>query len=163
MSIADYIGVAGFALAVLTFALTRWERRVRLGFEFFTDWDKRFRDEFVGDNGDPIVIARVINTGQVPVILDRESFVFLGEKKRVPQFNADFFGKDAIPAPLNPGQCLEVGILLEAFAGLVEAGEKDIVPLGLEVKDVSGRTFRSKDKFELLMEVHEIQTRNWRS
>lgn len=160
MSIADYIGLAGFALAALTFALTRWERRMQLGFEFFTDWDKRFRDEFTEPNDDPIMIARVVNAGQTPIILDRESFVFLGDQRRVPQYMADFFGKETIPVPLNPGQCLEIGILLEAFASLVKAGPKDCVSIGLEVKNVSGKTFRSKENFELLMEVHEISTRN---
>ncbi|DAB29196.1 MAG TPA: hypothetical protein CFH84_10760 [Sulfurimonas sp. UBA12504] len=156
MNIADVIGVLGFVLALFTFVLTRWERRRKLSIEFFTDHGRLFKDER-GDNDEgTILVARLINTGGKPIIVNRESFVFIGNNKKVEWHRTDVFGKETFPSPLNPGDKAEIGIYVNSFAELLGAATLDKIKLSLELKDINRHNYKLGKNFTLLLEVDEV-------
>ncbi len=150
------IGICGFVLAAITFGLTRWERRRSLSVEFFTDWGKMFQDERGDKNEDPILVARIVNTGQQLMIIDRDSFEFFGDDRLVEWHQLDFFGRMDLPSPIAPGAKAEVGVYVSGFAFMLDAGPKDRIKLSLGFCDHSGRRYKSPKKYELLLEVDEV-------
>ena len=137
MDLAGVIGILGFCLTLAIVLLTRWERRRQLAVEFFTDHDKLFRDERGDDDEHPVLVARIINTGGKQVLIDRNSFVFIGNGRPVEWYKTDFFGRENLPSSLNPGDKTEIGMYVESFAGLLDAGSEDRLALALELKDTS--------------------------
>ncbi|MCP4571781.1 MAG: hypothetical protein GY838_05460 [bacterium] len=159
MSIADLVGVLGFVVALSTFILTRWERRRKIEYRIYTDRDQRFLDVVDDRENNPILLVEIINTGKQYLVLDRDSFVFYSNRASIPWYEVDFFGREDVPSPLCPGEKAEVGILLKAFCNCYGSETQGPVPVGFEVSDVDGNTYRTSDKFVLLPQVGEIEAR----
>lgn len=158
MDVAGIVGILGFALALGILVLTRYERRTQLAVEFFTDWGALFMEERGEGDENPVLVARVINTGSKHVIIDRDSFVFVGNGQPVKWYTSDFFGRETLPAPLVPGAKAEVGMYVEAFADCLNADrDHDRLVLGLELRDISGRKYNLSTDSELLLEVDEVR------
>lgn len=156
MNWPEVIGVLGFVLSVITFALTRWERRKNLTVDLLVDHGTRFRSEVGADNEDDLIIARFINDGQRPVVLDRDSFTFYGNRHPVKWHELDCLGRDTLPSPLNPGTHCEIGIFVDAFAHQVGAAPRSAVEISIEVKDLGGKRYLPRSTHTLLLEVNEI-------
>ena len=75
MTWPEMVGVLGFALSVVTFVLTRWERRKHLTVDLLVDHGTRFRSELGAESEEDLIIARFINDGQQPVVIDRDESV----------------------------------------------------------------------------------------
>lgn len=157
MKLTEVIGVLGFLLGVVTFALTRWERRKKLTIDLFVDHGTRFREEIEQDCFDSILVARFINDGQRPIAIDSNSLMFNGNGRQVPFWKTDCFGKDTFPTVLTMGASAEVGIFIESFAHLIEATPNSEVEVSVTVRDLAGKCYRPTAHHILLLEVEEIK------
>ena len=160
MKLTEAIGVLGFALSIITFALTRWERRKKITIDMFIDHGTRFREEIDKESEDPILIVRFINDGQRPIVIDCNSLVFYGNEHPVPWWKTDCLGKNTFPPILNTGVPGEVGIFLESFVQLVGAPPNSEVEVSVTVKDIDGKCYRPTSIYNLLLEVNEINHYN---
>lgn len=163
MSLAELLGVLGFGLSIVVFALTRWERRKTLvvdieSFHRKVD-DEKFKDEVGGWAGGMLVI-RVMNIGAKAIVIAKDSIEISGPKKKVGLYGTDWFGLNTIPYPLNAGDSFEVGLSLESFTFFQgyksEDLSKDKFPISVTLSDIEGKSYKTRSKYRLLLEVGEV-------
>lgn len=119
--------------------------------------NQKFKNE-ITDCEEIMLLIRVINTGQQPVALDKNTFKIIGPKKKVNTYEIDWFGLNDIPYPLNSGQSFEVGIFIDSFKWTQGCEEylEDSIPISAEVSDIQGKLYRTKSKCKLLLSVNDI-------
>ncbi|HGS4906417.1 hypothetical protein [Vibrio aestuarianus] len=158
--VAKIAGVLGFIISVLTFCLTRYERRANCVVEIVIGDLSSYSEEFSPDEEllEETLKIRVTNIGGQPVILKPESFYFsaLGKRVSKSQNRIDWFGIGKLSSPLNPGTSCDVGTITDSV--LEELGFKSLdqycnqtdfaktdVPIEAGVSDLKGRSYKSKD------------------
>ena len=161
MDIANILGILGFILAVIVFVLTRWKRRKILSIDLEctnTEINDKFKREIEGSS-ESVLIVRVINTGSRPIAIDKNSIKAVGPKKSVEYHETDWLGPEKIPHPLSPNQSFEVGLFLETFKLFqgCEKISKGKLPISVELKDIDGKLYKPKNKYELFLEVDEVE------
>lgn len=165
MSLADYVGVLGFVLALCVFVLTRVERRKSLLIEIRSDYSELFPDE----QDDPefgILLIRFINTSNKMILLDPQT-ITVSSNEECHDFRYNYggwYGLGKPLSPLGPGDSCQVGLDLRELDTVfsIDHLSKDDVPLEVSVEDVTGKRFRSREKFIYLPEVSEIVRRKTR-
>jgi len=156
-SIAKIAGVLGFIISVMTFALTRYERRAKCVVEICIGDTSQFRDELCSEDYDELLKIRVTNIGGSSVILKAESFFFvaLDDKTVSYQGKIDWLGLDSLPSPLNPGESCEVAVFTDSLLEILSFSRLDKycntsdamktnVDIIAGVKDLSNKTYISK-------------------
>ncbi|EKZ8663561.1 TPA: hypothetical protein O4G69_004419 [Vibrio alginolyticus] len=158
-TVTKVVGVLGFIISVLTFCLTRYERRSNCVVEIVVSDLASYSAEFSSDDDliEETLKIRVTNIGGQPVILKPESFYFSALDKTISQFQnrIDWFGIGQLLSPLNPGTSCDVGVITDSI--LEELGFKSLdqycnqtefarteVPIEVGVSDLRGRVYKSK-------------------
>jgi hypothetical protein len=161
MDFVNVIGILGFILSVVVFALTRWERRKILTIDLecvsgeLTDKFKEEAGEFI----ETMLVIRVMNTGPRAIAIDKTSIKVIGPKKNVNTYDTDWFGLDRIPHPLSPNEHFEVGIFLETFTLFQDykGFSTDVIPISIELKDIENKLYTLSSRYELLLEVDDVR------
>ncbi|HHK8586716.1 TPA: hypothetical protein ACQYCL_003576 [Vibrio parahaemolyticus] len=156
-SIAKIAGVLGFIISVMTFALTRYERRAKCVVEICIGDSRQFRDELCTDDFNELIKIRVTNIGGSSVILKAESFFFfaLDDKTVSNQGKIDWLGLHSLPSPLKPGESCEVAVFTDALLDILNFSKLDKycnasnsmktnVDLLAGVKDLNNKAYISK-------------------
>lgn len=159
--IVDIIGILGFILGVFVFVLTRWEKRKRVAIELFRGDLERIDPDYTQDDVESgcIIGFRVVNLGFKAIAIDRNSVTISGNNRIIDISWTDWIGLDKIPAPLNPGTNFEVGMFVDAFESILGAHEfkkffnkedsdKCIITITAAFKDVEGKFYSSKNKYQ---------------
>lgn len=169
-ALASIAGVLGFFISVATFILTRIERRKNVVVEVYKGEYSEFRDtsedDLINDDTEMIKI-RLTNIGEMPVIVNPESFFIRGLGKEIKIHNTDWVGIEKIPSPLQVGCSSDVAIFLSAFEELLnlklldkfsntEEYEKTVVLLEVGFSDHKGKVFKS-NSFKYFYYVGEIE------
>ena len=164
MKLAEILGVLGFGLSIVVFALTRWERRKTLTMDIECVCGEVYGEKFKGEVGEYdeiMIVIRVMNVGARAVVIAKESIEITGPKKNVRVYDTDWYGINSIPYPLNPGESFEVGLFLESFTYFQgyknKEFSKDQLPVSVTLSDIEGKSYKTKSKYELLLEVNDIR------
>ncbi|UCC80373.1 MAG: hypothetical protein JSW64_03145 [Candidatus Zixiibacteriota bacterium] len=164
MTWKDILGILGFIFSILIFVLTRWERRKQLVINLYCDHLRKFRDEFIkstdSDPEESFIVIQVVNTGTKPIVIDKNTVRLLAQNKTI-QHGLDWFGKDKIPVPLNPGDQFEVGIFTEVLLGVLgqDKNTNGIFKISAELEDIQGKLYKTKNKYDFIGDVWEIEIR----
>ena len=158
-TVTKIVGVLGFIISVLTFCLTRYERRANCVVEIVVSDLANYSEEFSSDVDliEETLKIRVTNIGGQSVILKPESFYFLALDKTISQFQnrIDWFGIGKLPSPLNPGTSCDVGVTtdlilevlgfknLDQYCNQTEFARTE-VPIEVGVSDLKGHVYKSK-------------------
>ncbi|MEZ9392442.1 hypothetical protein AB4222_11090 [Vibrio splendidus] len=164
-------GVLGFIISVLTFGLTRYERRVSCVVEIVVGDLSSYSEEFSPDEDllEETLKIRITNIGGQPIILKPESFYFsaLGNKISQPEGRTDWFGTGKLPSPLNPGTSCDIGVITDSLLELLGFNNLDQycnqtdfaktnVAIEAGVSDLKGRIYKSKN-FTYFYYVHSLE------
>lgn len=157
--VAKIAGIIGLIISVLTFCLTRYERKANCVVEIVVGDLSSYSEEFspVQDLLEEALKIRVTNIGVRPVILKPESFYFsaLGKSVLQHQNSIDWFGIEKLPSPLNPGTACDIGTTtdsvleelgfksLEQYCNQIDFAKTDIA-LEAGVSDLKGHNYKSK-------------------
>ncbi|OCH14561.1 hypothetical protein A6E05_19130 [Aliivibrio sp. 1S165] len=157
--IVKIIGVLGFFISVITFVLTRYERRAKCIAEIVVGDLSNYSSELTSEADllEETLKIRITNIGGQPVILKPETFFFSALNKKITknQNELDWFGINQLPSPLNPGCSCEVGVITEGILSIL--GFEDLkkycnelehkkteIPIEVGVSDLNNRTYKSK-------------------
>lgn len=160
MKWTDVLGLLGFVLSVIVFVLTRWEHRKTLTVVVECAQGEKFKDE-AGEYNETMIVIRAMNVGARSIVIDKTSIEIEGPKKNVRTYETDWFGLDRIPHPLNPGESFEIGLFLESFTHFQGYESKehstDILAVSVNLSDIEGKSYKTKSKYELLLEANDIR------
>ncbi|ADV50594.1 hypothetical protein Celal_3328 [Cellulophaga algicola DSM 14237] len=163
IKLTEILGVFGFVLALVTFILTRIERRKKLSIDLYCqsleelDKDNEFNSDENGMKESRVIVLDIINQGAKTIAIDKNSIIILLNGHKI-QYELDWIGKQKFENPINPGQSYRFGVLLDAAIGIskIENRDKGRYKIRAELKDIDNKKYTSKKNFLLLLEVDEI-------
>lgn len=79
MTIANFIGICGFSLALLTLWADTLGAATEADYPSLHGYGTRFRDEIAAENENSLVIAQLCNTGSRSVVSDVPTRIFAGQ------------------------------------------------------------------------------------
>ena len=67
LSIADFIGIAGFIISIATFTITRFEKRKKLLIHLYRDYVENIdiNNEFLSHDGEDVITVDIINQCEI--------------------------------------------------------------------------------------------------
>ena len=144
-------GILGFVISVLTFALTRWERRARIEFGL----DEGSSDDFSEQMDEPIstINITVTNLGARAVHLDLRTLEVLSNGNTCAVWRQDHFGGTQREILLKPNDAETIGLPVKTFREELkiacpsrydERSFNFMQPLTVSVASTSGKVFSSK-------------------
>ena len=149
--LANIAGVLGFIISVFIFTLTRLERCKKCVVEIVIEHDYHFYKY-----QDEAIKIRITNIGGQPIIVNLDSFYFsaLNKSTTLNQNQIDWFCRDKIPSPLNPGSSCEIAVVTDILLDLLgfksldkyrnnEDADKTKVSIEAGFKDVNNKAYKS--------------------
>lgn len=164
IKITELLGVLGFVLAMITFIVTRLERRKKLLIDLYCDdLSKIDKDgEFLIQNGEPkderIIIIDIINSGSRTIAIDKNSLTINLNNRKIKTYHVDWVGMEEFENPINPGQNYKFGVFLDNTVeqSQITNRHKGMHKIHVELTDLDEKKYTSSKKFNLLLEVDEI-------
>ena len=152
MKITEYLGIVGFLFSLITFFLTRIERRkkltINLSVDFLNKIDKSWSDDSDFSPEQRIIVIDVINDGTRIIVLDKESVELVCNHKRI-KHGFDLIGKDKFTNPLKPGDNFSFGVFIDSVVDHSEILDRNngIYNISASVKDVKSKIYKSSKKY----------------
>ena len=149
--LAKLAGVLGFFISLVTFFLTRWERRAALDFGLQPGHSSDFDSD--SDESLETVNLAITNLGHQPTLLNMPTLEIRCNGNVLHAWREDYFGNQQQEVLLKPTERNVVGIPLVTFLkGLkIESPEKydersffALKPVRVRLKTIEGRQFESK-------------------
>ena len=145
-------GILGFVISVVTFALTRWERRARIEFGL----DEGSSDDFGEQMDEPMstVNITITNLGARAVHLDLRTLEVRSNGNACAVWRQDHFGGAQREILLKPNDAETIGLPAETFRGELKIAVPSrydersfyfMQPLTLSVASTGGKVFSSKN------------------
>jgi hypothetical protein len=162
--LTEILGVLGFALALITFIITRIERRRKLSIDLYCqsleelDKGNEFGFDENGMQEHRVIVVDVINQGAKTIAIDKNSITIILNGKEI-QYELDWIGKQNFENPINPGQNYKFGIFLDSAIGMsgIKNRHKGTHKIRAELKDIDNKKYTSNKNFELVLDVDEIE------
>lgn len=152
------VGALGFVISLLTFLLTRWERRKHLILEVSDGSDYDFskgytapEDQFLFKD-DSVVKIKLTNIGSTPILIKIESLEIKSGKYNFRLSGEDYWGMETMDELIRPISSAEIGIPLDTFLKKLEITSPEkygdltfnkLYPLKIVVKDHAGKEFKN--------------------
>lgn len=150
ISIAEVIGILGFVVAMLTFVLTRLEKRKKLAINLYDGTIDQLNNpslkEYYPDN--ELIILDIINSGVKPVIIDIDSIRIEINDTQVDR-TIDWLNIDESESLLNPGHQIKYGVFIKELfkhVGIENSSCKEFF-IKANLKDIDSKNYKSKHKF----------------
>ena len=165
--LSKIIGVLGFVISLLTFFITRHEKRKRIEIELSYANEFEFAkndDENIG--GDSLIRVRFTNIGSTAIILKPRTLIFKHKNRQFKLLNEDFWGMDDFTELVPPLSTREIGVHLDSVMKVLDIKSPKTYDdksfekryrLDVEISDHVGKKFKT-DKFYYHQAVGEFCT-----
>ncbi|WP_320151046.1 hypothetical protein [uncultured Tolumonas sp.] len=119
--LSKIIGVLGFVISLLTFFITRYEKRKRIEIELSYANEFEFAkndEENINDNS--LIRVRFTNIGPTAIILKPRTLIIKHENKLFKLQNDDFYGMNDFTELVPPLSTREIGVYLDSVMDILD-------------------------------------------
>nr|WP_321269640.1 hypothetical protein [uncultured Tolumonas sp.] len=161
------IGVLGFVISLLTFFITRYEKRKRIEIELsYADEFEFTKNDDENIDGNSLIRVRFTNIGSTAIILKPRTLIIKHKNRQFKLQNQDFWGMNDFTELVPPLSTREIGVYLDSVMQALDIKSPKTYDdklfekryrLDVEVSDHVGKKFKT-NKFYYHEAVGEFCT-----